>query len=118
MARGKADTNPFNSDGKGGATGNQWGGGTGFARIRNNVPPSLRQKHGSLRNPQSVAEGGPFLKLDPPSDRERMVGTTADSGQRRPFRIEGGAARDEPGEVGATDGPGTVGMEPPPDDLA
>jgi hypothetical protein len=121
MASGKADTNPFNADGRSGAIGNQSGGdnggGRGGAGPSGNIPPSLKQKHGSTRNPESVAKGGPFLTtaLDAPSDRQGQIGTTADPNQRRPFRLDGGAGSDE-GEVGSADGPGAVGLDAPPDE--
>jgi hypothetical protein len=54
--------------------------------------PELRQQHGNLRNPQSVAKGGPTLMLDPPTDRGGEIGTTADPNQRRPFRLSSPAS--------------------------
>jgi hypothetical protein len=123
MASADGKTNPFNLDGKSGAIGNQGGGGDGSGRggagPSGNIPPSLRQKHGSLRNPESVAKGGPFLTtaLDAPSDRQGQVGTTADPSQRRPFRLDGSGGSDE-GAVGTADGPGAVGLDAPPDEPA
>ncbi len=101
-------TSPL-GDGQGGAGGNA-----------NDAPkqPALsgpRQQHGAGYNPASVPAGGPVLKLDPPSDRQGQIGTTADPRQRRPFTF----ARDGVGEGSAYDAgaafdanPGTVGAIP------
>jgi hypothetical protein len=117
MASADGKSNPFLPDGKGGAIGNQ-GRGDAFPGLKSNVPPSIPQKHGSDRNKESVAQGGPFLTacLDAPNDRQGQVGTTADAGQRRPFKLN--ASGGQGGEQVEEEGPGEVGLVPPDDEEA
>jgi hypothetical protein len=78
-------------DGTSGASGNSASTATPGLANRHRGP-ELRQQHGNLRNPQSVAKGGPTLMLDPPTDRGGEIGTTADPNQRRPFKLGSSSA--------------------------
>src|SRR5579863_7351084 len=79
MATGNGKSSPFSPDGKSGAVGN-----SGAAQ-----PERLEraQRMGSGRNPASVPAGGPVLKLDPPSDRQGIIGAGTPTLARRPFAI-------------------------------
>lgn len=84
-------TNPFNSDGKSGATGNGSGGSS--KGLTNQRGPDVPQKMGLPDfNADSVAEGGRILKLDPPSDRGGLVGATAAGPKHKPFKLGGGSS--------------------------
>jgi hypothetical protein len=91
MASADGKSNPFNTDGKSGAVGND---DTGVSDKRGGMVGQLGinrpQKSGPPDfNPDSVADGGRILKMDPPSDRGGLVGTTASGQKHKPFKLGG-----------------------------
>lgn len=90
--------------------GSSGAGGNGAAGTNRRPESGPRQQMGSCRNPDSVARGGPNLEIDPPGDRQEMVGTTADPGQRRAFKLGGGTAAAPEDDV--DEDPGPVGGAP------
>jgi hypothetical protein len=111
---GDGKSNPFASDGKSGADGN--GAGGKFAGLSAQRGPDRAQRVGPPDfNPDSVAPGGRILKLDPPSDRQGLVGQMADEKggmKHKPFKLGGsaGGARDNASPDEAIEG--TVGDIP------
>jgi hypothetical protein len=75
-------------DGRSGAPGNTGTRPNSATQIGSSRP----QQQGSQRAPQSVAQGGPILKLDPPSLRGGLV---ADP-RRAPFKLNAMSARPAP----------------------
>jgi hypothetical protein len=98
MANGNGKSSPFNPDGRSGAADNTSGTQPGFTANRRG--PERPQTMGNNRAPQSVPKGGPILRLDPPSDRQGLIGTTADPNQRRPFKIGTPASPAQGGDDG------------------
>lgn len=104
---GDGKTNPFNPDGKSGAAGNGSGGGMGGMHAHRGPDRPQSMGAGDF-NPDSVPEGGRILKLDPPSDRQGLVGQTVKGlTGGKPFKLNGGptmpaqnATPDEGGPVG------------------
>jgi hypothetical protein len=64
--------------------------------------------------PISVPAAGAVLKLDPPSDRWGMVGTTADPARRRPFKLGDSSSSTAPQPAAVYEG--EVGQVPVEDD--
>lgn len=94
MASADGKDSPFNSDGKSGATGN--GSGGKMAGINGHRGPNIPQKMGPPDFcPDSVPPGGRVLKVDPPSDRQGLVGQTADGMKHKPFKLGGSAGGGE-----------------------
>jgi hypothetical protein len=105
MASGDGKSNPF-GNGKSGATGNGSGGSMpGYSDHRG---PDRPQKMGASNfNADSVPKGGRVLKLDPPSDRQGLVGQTATKGLSGglPFKINGGPAMPDSNADSSEGGP-------------
>jgi hypothetical protein len=56
-------------------------------RVLDSIAPQRAQRVGTTVRKDSVSVGGRALKLDPPTDRQGMVGTTADPSQRKPYKL-------------------------------
>lgn len=111
---GDGKSSPFNSDGKSGADGN--GAGGKMAGIKDHRGVDRPQKMGAGDfNPDSVAPGGRTLKLDPPGDREGLIGQDV-KGMKggKPFKL-GGKGPSMPSENAGPDEGGPVGDLPAPD---
>src|ERR1019366_1248410 len=116
MASADGKTNPFNADGKSGATGNKDGGSSqGLSKMQRG--PDRSQKSGPPDfNPDSVSEGGRILKLDPPSDRGGLVGQTVAGMKHKPYKIGGSTTTPAKNtEVDDTPPVGDILMDPPSD---
>lgn len=113
MSNGDGKSNPF-GNGSSGAVGNS-GGGTqqGFDAKRQQGPDRTQRMGASNFNPDSVPNGGRILKLDPPSDRQGLVGQTATGGLKKgPWKNLGGKGPSMPGENAEPDEGGPVGDIP------
>jgi hypothetical protein len=111
MASADGKSNPF-GDGKSGATGNSDGGTT--KGLVNQRGPDRPQKSGLAEdiNTDNIPAGGRILKLDPPSDRQGLVGQTAASGMKhKPFKL-GGKGPAMPSSNGDSGDGGPVGDVP------
>jgi hypothetical protein len=90
MASADGKTNPF-GDGKSGATGNSGGSSQGMS---DHHGPSIKQKMGTSIAGQFDGDhpekGDKYLKVDPPSDREGLVGQTAKGMKHKPFKVGSG----------------------------
>lgn len=106
---GDGKSNPF-GNGKSGATGNS-GGGSCKGLDSKQRGPDIPQKSGLAAdiNADSISEGGRILKLDPPSDRQGLVGQTAKGMKHKPFKLGGGSGPAKNADV--SDG-GPVGDVP------
>ena len=117
MANGDGKSNPF-GDGKSGAVGN--GGGGSSPGLKNQRGPDIPQKSGmpSDIHADSIAKGGRILKLDPPSDRDGLVGQTAAGGMKhKPFKLHGGSPKGGENADPSDGGPvGDIPNEDTPDD--
>jgi hypothetical protein len=111
MGNADGKSNPFNTDGASGAVGNKSGGSQ--AGMSNQRGPDRPQKMGAADfNPDSVADGGRIMKLDPPSDRQGMVNQTAAKGMaHKPFKL-GGKGPAMPAQNAEPDEGGPVGDIP------
>jgi hypothetical protein len=114
MGNGDGKSNPF-GDGKSGAVGNS--GGAGFKGMSNHRGPDIPQSKGEpLVNPDSVAEGGRILHMDPPSNRQGLVGQTVKGMTGgKPFKL-GGKGPSMPSENADESEGGPVGDIPNTDD--
>lgn len=113
MASADGKSNPF-GDGKSGAVGNGQGGTS--AGMSNHRGPDRPQKMGASDfNADSVPKGGRVLKLDPPGDRQGLIGQTV-SGLKGglPFKLNGGPAMPASNPSSSEGGP--VGDIPNSDD--
>lgn len=112
MANADGKSNPFNPDGKSGAVGNSGGGSS--AGMSNQRGPDRPQKSGPPDfNADSVAEGGRILKMDPPSDRGGMIGTTPAGQKHKPFKLGGSTTTPKTNAPESDAGPvGDIPTEP------
>lgn len=87
MANADGKSSPFNPDGKSGATGNS----AGYENCHIGENRSQKMGPNADLHAASIPEGGRILKLDPPSDRQGLVGQTAEGGMKhKPFKLGGG----------------------------
>ena len=113
---GDGKSNPFNTDGKSGAVGNKDGGSSqGLSKMQ--CGPDRSQKSGPPDfNPDSVADGGRILKLDPPSDRGGLVGQTVAGMKHKPYKLGGSTTTPAMNtDVDKTAPVGDIPMDPPAD---
>lgn len=86
---GDGKSNPFGS-GKGGA-GNSGGGSS--QGMSDHHGPTIKQKMGTSTagsfDGDHPEKGDKYLKIDPPSDREGMIGQTASGMKHKPFKVGG-----------------------------